>query len=52
MGVERTPNRMEAQRKLHWWTAALVLLGCAIGWLMVVVPFRHLLAKFFLYQLH
>jgi cytochrome b561 len=49
---ERSFRRATAQRRLHWWTAALVLLGCAIGWVMVVVPFRDLLAKFLLYQLH
>jgi cytochrome b561 len=50
--AERPPRLAIAQRRLHWWTAVLVLLGCAIGWLIVVVPFRDLLAKFVLYQLH
>jgi cytochrome b561 len=48
----RSPWLAPVQRRLHWWTAVLVLLGCAIGWLMVFVPFRLLLAKFVLYQLH
>jgi cytochrome b561 len=41
-----------AQRRLHWWTAALVGLGFILGWLMVAVPLRALLAKFLLYQMH
>jgi cytochrome b561 len=41
-----------AQRRLHWWTAALVALGFALGWVMVAVPLRALLAKFLLYQAH
>ena len=41
-----------AQRSLHWWTAALVFTGFALGWLMVGVPLSQLLIKFLLYQLH
>jgi cytochrome b561 len=41
-----------AQRRLHWWTAALVLLALPLGWLMIRVPLSDLLAKFLLYQLH
>jgi cytochrome b561 len=41
-----------AQRRLHWWTAALVLLAAPLGFLMVRVPLSDLLAKFLLYQLH
>jgi cytochrome b561 len=41
-----------AQRRLHWWTAALVLLAFPLGWLMVGVPLSQLLVKFLLYQLH
>lgn len=52
MYVECTTSRTRAQRRLRRCAALLVLLGCAIGWLMVVVPFRNLLAKFLLYQLH
>lgn len=40
------------QRRLHWWTAALVLLAFPLGWLMVAIPLRELLLKFALYQLH
>jgi cytochrome b561 len=32
-----------AQRGLHWWIAALVFAGFALGWLMVnVIPVPHL----------
>jgi cytochrome b561 len=41
-----------AQRRLHWWTAGLVGLGFVLGWVMVAVPLRALLAKFLLYQAH
>jgi cytochrome b561 len=41
-----------AQRRLHWWTASLVLLAFPLGFLMVWVPLHDLLAKFLLYQLH
>lgn len=41
-----------AQRRLHWITAGLVGAGFALGWVMVAVPLRALLAKFLLYQLH
>lgn len=41
-----------AQRGLHWWTAALVLLAFPLGWLMVAMPLRELLVKFLLYQIH
>jgi cytochrome b561 len=41
-----------AQRGLHWWAAALVFTGFALGWLMVGVPLSQLLIKFLLYQLH
>ena len=41
-----------AQRRLHWWTAALVACGFALGWIMVAVPLRDLLTKFLLFQLH
>jgi cytochrome b561 len=40
------------QRRLHWWTAALVALAFPLGFLMVWVPLRDLLAKFLLYQVH
>ena len=41
-----------AQRRLHWWTAALVFLAAPLGFLMVAVPLADLLTKFLLYQLH
>lgn len=41
-----------AQRWLHWLSAGLVVLGFALGWGMVAVPFRALLLKFALYQAH
>ena len=41
-----------AQRRLHWWTAALVAFGFALGWVMVATPLRALLLKFVFFQLH
>ncbi len=41
-----------AQRRLHWWTAALVVVAFPLGFLMVGVPVTALLTKFLLYQLH
>lgn len=40
------------QRGLHWLTAALVLLGFILAWIMVALPFRPLWLKFTLYQIH
>ncbi|MGH7043690.1 MAG: cytochrome b [Acetobacteraceae bacterium] len=40
------------QRRLHWWTACLVLIAFPLGWLMVGVSLDQLLLKFALYQLH
>lgn len=40
------------RRHLHWWTAALVIAGFAIAWLMTALPVAELLVKFLLYQLH
>lgn len=40
------------RRHLHWWTAALVIVGFAVAWLMTAVPVTELLTKFLLYQLH
>ena len=40
------------QRRLHWWSAALILAGFALAWVMVAVPLSALLEKFLLYQLH
>ncbi|MDA8048531.1 MAG: cytochrome b/b6 domain-containing protein [Rhodospirillales bacterium] len=41
-----------AQRRLHWTNAALILLAFPIAWVMVAVPFRELLLKFVLFQVH
>jgi cytochrome b561 len=41
-----------AQRRLHWWTAALIFAALPLGFLMVAVPLADLLEKFLLYQLH
>jgi cytochrome b561 len=40
------------RRHLHWWTAALVVIGFAIAWLMTALPTTELLVKFLLYQMH
>ncbi len=40
------------RRHLHWWTAALVLIGFAVAWIMTALPVAELLVKFLLYQLH
>jgi cytochrome b561 len=41
-----------AQRRLHWWTAAVLALTLLLAVLMVWLPFSQLLAKFLAYQLH
>lgn len=40
------------QRRLHWWSAALVVLAALVAVAMVRVPLAWLLEKFLLYQLH
>jgi cytochrome b561 len=40
------------RRHLHWWTAALVIAGFAIAWVMTALPATELLVKFLLYQMH
>lgn len=52
MPAEGPAGWSRAQRRLHWWGAALVLVAFAVAWLMVAVPLSDLLAKFLLYQLH
>lgn len=51
-----SPLRRQAwsrvQRRLHWGTAVLVVLGFLVAWVMVAVPLRDLLVKFLLYQAH
>jgi cytochrome b561 len=43
---------MTGARRLHWWTAGLVAIMLALGWIMVAVPLAQLLLKFVLYQAH
>jgi cytochrome b561 len=52
MPAERPAIWSRAQRRLHGWNAALVLLAFPLAWIMVAVPVQELLAKFLLYQLH
>jgi len=52
MVVEPPAGWSRAQRVLHWTMAALVVLAVPLGVLMVGLPFRELLLKFVLYQLH
>jgi cytochrome b561 len=52
MAAERPASWSRAQRLLHWAIAALVLLAAPLGVYMVALPFRQLLLKFLLYQLH
>jgi len=46
------PDWSTAQRRLHWWSAALVLAALGLGLLMTALPYSTLLAKFLAYQLH
>jgi cytochrome b561 len=52
MAQQRPASWSRAQRALHWSIAALVLLAASMGVTMVALPFRQLLLKFLLYQLH
>ncbi|MCW3473273.1 cytochrome b [Limobrevibacterium gyesilva] len=52
MQADESPVWTRAQRRLHWWTAGLVLAAFPVGWQMVSVPLSQLLEKFLLYQLH
>jgi cytochrome b561 len=52
MTIEPPASWSRAQRALHWTIAALVLLAAPLGLYMVALPFRQLLLKFVLYQLH
>jgi len=52
MATERPTSWSRAQRLLHWAIAALVLLAAPMGVYIVSLPFRQLLLKFLLYQLH
>jgi cytochrome b561 len=40
------------QRRLHWWTAGVVVLTLGLAIAMVNLPMSQLLAKFLAYQLH
>jgi cytochrome b561 len=46
------PALARVRRHLHWWTAALVVAGFAIAWVMTALPLTALLVKFLLYQVH
>jgi cytochrome b561 len=50
--AEPLPFWSRAQRVLHWTIAVLVLLAAVIAPIMVALPFRQLLLKFLLFQLH
>ncbi len=50
--MSATPGWSRAQRRLHWWVAALVPLTLGLGFLMVELPWRPLAPKFLAYQLH
>src|SRR4051794_41668915 len=52
MAGERPASWSRAQRLLHWTIVTLVLLAAPMGVYMVALPFRQLLLKFLLYQLH
>lgn len=50
--AEAPPGWTRAQRRLHWWTACLVVIAFPLGWIMVGVSLDQLFLKFALYQLH
>jgi cytochrome b561 len=47
-----SPGWTRAQRRLHWWMAALIVVTFPLGFLMAGLPTSLLLLKFLLYQLH
>lgn len=47
-----SPGWTRAQRRLHWWIAALIVVTFPLGFLMAGLPTSVLLLKFLLYQLH
>ncbi|MBE9604404.1 cytochrome b/b6 domain-containing protein [Acetobacteraceae bacterium H6797] len=49
---DETPGWRPAQRRLHWWVAALVALGFAIGLTMMRADSLGVLVTFLLYQIH
>lgn len=52
MTADPAPGWSRLQRRLHWWSAALVLVAFALAWVMVAVALSALLEKFLLYQVH
>jgi len=40
------------RRHLHWWTAALIVIGFSLAWVMTALPATVLLIKFLAYQAH
>lgn len=52
MTAEPQAGWSRLQRRLHWWSAAFILAGFALAWVMVAVPLSALLEKFLLYQAH
>ena len=52
MPAEVPAGWSRGQRRLHWWSAALIVAGFALAWPMVALPLDQLLAKFLLYQAH
>ena len=52
MPAEARRDWTRAQRRLHWWTACLVVIAFPLGWIMVGISLDQLFLKFALYQLH
>lgn len=52
MPADRPEHWSRAQRVMHWTIAALVAIAIPLAFAMVAVPFRRLLLKFALYQVH
>ena len=52
MPADRPEHWSRAQRVMHWTIAALVAIAVPLAFAMVAVPFRRLLLKFALYQVH
>lgn len=51
-GSARPATWSRAQRRLHWWVAALIPCGFVLAFVMVAWPLSDLLMKFLLYQAH
>ena len=52
MPAEARRDWTRAHRRLHWWTACLVVIAFPLGWIMVGISLDQLFLKFALYQLH